>query len=291
MKKVNTQPLIVIIGPTASGKSTLAVQLAKQFNGEVVSADSRQVYRGLDIGTGKITKAEQRGVPHHLLDVANPKRTFTVAQYQKLALKTVKSIWRRDKLPILCGGTGFYVEAVINGRMVPAVPPNHKLRSLLEKKSTSELVRLLKLRDPARAKTIDTHNRRRLIRALEIVAATGKVLSVKSNPPTSSVLIIGLQPSPKKLRQLITKRLHRRLRQGMLNEVQKLHQSGLSWAKLESFGLEYRYVALFLQGKLTRAELEQTLQTKIWQYSRRQMTWFRHMPNVWWVTSPSKFRY
>ncbi len=284
-KKVNTQPLVTIIGPTAGGKSRLAVQLAKQFRGEVISADSRQVYRGLDIGSGKITTAEQRGIPHHLLNIANPQRTFTVAQYQKLALGKLQDIWRRGKLPILCGGTGFYIEAVIKGTVLPQTPPNIKVRARLEKKSTAELVRLLRQRDPARARAIDTHNRHRLVRALEIVAAAGKVPTVPGQPPTTNTLIIGLKPPPQKLRQLINHRLRSRLRHGLVNEVRQLHHGGLSWAKLGALGLEYRYVANFLQGKITRVELEQVLNTKIWQYTRRQMTWFKRMPGIHWVTS------
>ncbi|MDP2967519.1 MAG: tRNA (adenosine(37)-N6)-dimethylallyltransferase MiaA, partial [bacterium] len=170
--------LIVILGPTASGKSELAVRLAKKFNGEVISADSRQVYKGMDIGTGKITKKEMQNIPHHLLNVTSPKRRFTVAQYRKLALKAIDKIFKKGKIPILCGGTGFYIQAVVDGIVIPEVKPDWRLRSNLEQLSTEELFNRLKKLDPKRAKTIDKKNRRRLIRALEIVIKTKKPVPV-----------------------------------------------------------------------------------------------------------------
>ncbi|PJA84414.1 MAG: tRNA (adenosine(37)-N6)-dimethylallyltransferase MiaA, partial [Candidatus Nealsonbacteria bacterium CG_4_9_14_3_um_filter_37_13] len=147
--------LIVILGPTASGKSELAVRLAKKFNGKIVSADSRQVYRRMDIGTGKVTKKEMKGIPHYLLDVASPKKRFTVIQYRKLALKAINKILKNVHVPILCGGTGFYIQAVVDGIIIPEVPPDWRLRKELEKKSTEELYQILKKLDPRRAKTIE----------------------------------------------------------------------------------------------------------------------------------------
>ena len=168
----NHKKLVVIVGPNASGKSDLAVKLAKKFNGEVVSADSRQVYKGMDIGTGKITKEEMQGIPHYLLDVASPKRRFSVAQYQKKAIEAIKKIQKKGKLPILCGGTGFYVQAVVDGLVFPKVKPDWKLRKKLEQKSAKGLYEYLKKLDPERAKTIEKDNKRRLIRAIEIVLKT-----------------------------------------------------------------------------------------------------------------------
>ncbi len=173
MVKANNK-LIVILGPTASGKSELAVKLAKKFNGEIISADSRQVYKGLNIGTGKITKKEMKGIGHHLLDVASPKRKFTVAQFQKLAFKKIREIQRRGKTPFLVGGTGFYIQSVVDNISIPEVTPNWKLRKALEKKNTEELFSMLKKLDPARAKTIDSKNPRRLTRAIEIASAEGR---------------------------------------------------------------------------------------------------------------------
>ncbi len=287
-KTVKLRPLLAIVGPTASGKSRLAVSLAKRFNGEVISADSRQVYRGLDIGSGKITRRAMQGVPHHLLNVASPRRTFSVAQYQRLALKALKGIWQRGKLPILCGGTGFYIDSVLKGTALPNVKPNLALRQTLEHKTTAELVKMLRRLDSKRAKGIDIHNRRRLVRAIEIATATGKVKTVSYHPPTTNVLILSLKPRASTLRRLITKRLKSRLHQGLIAEVRTLHHSGLSWDRLASLGLEYRYVSYYLQGKITKAELEQQLATKIWQFARRQMTWFRNRPNVEWVRTSAQ---
>src|SRR3989338_9750335 len=161
-----TNKLIVILGPTSSGKTDLSIKLAKKFNGEVVSADSRQVYNGMDIGSGKITKKEMQGIPHYLLDVANPKRKFTVSQYQKLALFAIKKIQNKGKIPFLVGGSGLYIQSIVDGIIIPEVKPDWKLRKKLEKKNNKELYSMLFKIDPTRAKSIDKNNSRRLIRAL-----------------------------------------------------------------------------------------------------------------------------
>ena len=175
--------IIVVLGQTVTGKSDLAVKVAKKINGEIISADSRQVYKGLDIGTGKITQKEMKGVPHHLLDVANPKRRFTVAQYQKLTISAIAEIVRRDKTPIICGGTGFYIDAITKGVVFPEVPPNLKLRKQLNTKSAIALFEVLKKLDPVRAKNIDPKNKVRLIRAIEIAKSLGKVPKIKETKP------------------------------------------------------------------------------------------------------------
>lgn len=290
--------LIVILGPTASGKSDLAVEIALQikkrklggFEGaEIISADSRQIYRGMDIGSGKITKKEMRGVPHHLLDVASPKRRFTVVQYQKLALKAIKNIQKRGKLSILCGGTGLYIQSLVDGLVIPKVPPDAKLRAELEKLSTEKLFEKLKKLDPRRAKNIDRHNRRRLIRALEIVIKTGKpVPQLEAKLPEGSsasinVLQFGITQPKDRLKAKIKKRLLRRLKQGLVTEVKKLHRDGVSWKRLEEFGLEYRYIALYLQDKLTKREMIEKLEKEINQYAKRQMTWFSRDKRIYWI--------
>lgn len=280
--------LIVIVGPTASGKSDLAVAVAKQFNGEVVSADSRQVYRGLDIGSGKITKREMCGVPHHLLDVASPKRVFTVAQYQKLAIKSIEQIWQRDKVAILAGGTGFYIQAVIDGLILPSVPPNQELRKKLNAKSPAELFKQLKQLDPTRAKNIDRHNPRRLIRAIEIAQALGRVPNLQVRPLDAKILMIGLKPNLADLKKRINTRLTKRLKQGMLAEVKKLRANGLSWRGLEDFGLEYRYLAQHLQGKITKLAMMEKLESEIYHYAKRQLTWFKRDKRIIWSTNKNK---
>ena len=276
--------LIVVSGPTASGKSELAVKLAKKFNGEIISADSRQVYKGMNIGTGKITKKEMQGIPHYLLDVASPKRRFTVAQYRNLALKAINKIFRKDKIPILCGGTGFYIRAVVDGIVIPEVKPDWRLRSNLNKLSAAELYQKLKKLDPKRAKTIERKNKRRLIRAIEIVIKTKKpVPALKKNPLPYPVLMIGIKKEKKELSSLIRRRLLRRLKRGMIAEVKKLKKSGLSWKRLEEFGLEYRWVARFLQKKLNYQEMLKKLQKDIEHFAKRQMTWFKKEKRIQWI--------
>ena len=274
--------LIVIVGPTASGKSDLGVAIARRFGGEVISADSRQVYQGLDIGSGKITKREMHRVPHHLLDVASPKRTFTVAQYQKLATKATEQIWRRGKVAILVGGTGFYIQAVVDGLILPVVPPNQELRKKLNTKTPAELFKLLKKLDPKRAGEIDRHNPRRLIRAIEIAQALGRVPDLQVKPLGAKILMIGLNPNLADLKKKINVRLAKRLKQGMLAEVKKLRASGLSWHKLEDFALEYRYLAQYLQGKISRPEMIEKLEREIYHYAKRQFTWFKRDKRIIW---------
>lgn len=288
--------LIVIVGPTASGKTDLSIKLAKKFNGEIVSADSRQVYKGMDIGTGKITKKEMKGIPHYLLDVASPKRRFTVAQYQKLAFKAIKKIHKKNKIPFLVGGTGFYIQAVVDGLVIPEIKPDWKLRKKLEKKNASELFEMLRKLDPRRAKNIEKNNKRRLIRAMEIVLKSGKPVPMLAiRDPFSihldrervsigfKVLEIGIKKSPKELKKLIKKRLLARLKQGMVDEVKKLHKSGVSWKRLEEFGLEYRYIALYLQKKLSYNEMVEKLQKEIEHYTKRQLTWFKKDKRIHWI--------
>src|SRR5579864_8715932 len=180
--------ILVILGPTATGKSDLAVGLALKFNGEIISADSRQVYKGLDIGTGKITKKEMKGVSHYLLDVASPKKTFTVSKFKELADRKIEDILKRNKLPIICGGTGFYIQSIVDNIVLPDVDRDEKLRKRLVDKSKNELLLLLKKLDPERAKTVDYNNPPRLIRAIEIATALGKVPHLGTEFPKFEIL-------------------------------------------------------------------------------------------------------
>lgn len=276
--------LIVVLGPTASGKSDLAVKLAKKFNGEIISADSRQVYKGMDVGTGKITKKEMEGISHHLLSVASPKRIFTVIQYRKLALKTIDEIFKKNKLPILCGGTAFYIKAVADGIIIPQVKPDWKLRKRLEKKSANELFSILRKLDIKRAENIDKFNPRRLIRAIEIVKATKKpVPELKNKPLPYPVLFLGIKKERKELSSFIKKRILRRIKKGMVKEVEKLHKNGIPWKRLESFGLEYRWLSLFLQKKISYDEMLVKLQKDIEHFAKRQMTWWKKDKRIKWI--------
>lgn len=282
--KCQDKKLIVILGPTASGKSALAVKLARKFNGEVISADSRQVYKNLDIGTGKITKKEMKGIPHYLLNVVSPKKRFTVVQYRKLALRTIDEILKKGKIPILCGGTGFYIQAVVDGIVIPEVPPDWQLRKKLEKKSPKELYRMLKKLDQKRAIIIDKKNPRRLIRAIEIVLKTKKPVPVlKTNPLPYPVLMLGLKKSPQELKKLIKKRLLRWFKIGLTAEIKKLRKSGLSWKRIEDFGMEYPYLAKYLQGKLKYDDMIKFSQKELEQYAKRQTTWFKKDRRIIWL--------
>jgi tRNA dimethylallyltransferase len=286
---MQTNKLIAIVGPTASGKSDLAVQLAQKFDGEIISADSRQVYKGLDIGSAKITREEMRGIPHYLLDIASPKRSFTVAQYQKLALKAIRKIQKKGKLPILVGGSSFYIYSVIDGIVIPEVKPDFKLRKKLEKLSTQKLYEKLKALDHARSIAIDPQNRRRLIRALEIVIKTGKpVPKFEKKPPPYPVLMIGIERTSEELRKRIKKRLLYRIDRGLVNEVRQLRKSGLSWKRLENFGLEYRYVAQYLEKKLTKQEMIARIQRETEAFARRQIAWFKKDPRIHWIFTYSQ---
>ncbi len=284
--------IIVVLGPTASGKSDLAIKIAKEFNGEIISADSRQVYKGLDIGTGKVPRDKAKnyyykGIKHYLLDIASPKRKFTAFQYQKLAKKAIEKILSKGKIPIICGGTAFYIYSVIYNWQFPQVPPNYKLRKQLEEKTSEELFTQLKDLDPQRAKNIDKNNKRRLIRALEIVLTIKKpnpqklVLNQKNS--TFEVLKIGVKKSDEELKNLIKIRLEKRLKQGMIKEVKNLHQQGLSWKRLDELGLEYRYISYYLRGLLTKEKMIEILNQKIWQFSKRQMNWFKKDKEIKWI--------
>ena len=275
--------IIVILGPTSSGKTGLSIKLAKKFNGEVVSADSRQVYKGMDIGTGKVTKKEMAGIPHYLLDVANPKTRFSVAQYQSLALKAIKDIQKKNKIPFLVGGTGFYIQSVADGIIIPEVKPDWKLRKRLEKMTNEQLFAKLKILDPRRAESIDRNNPRRLIRALEIVLRSKRPVMPLLKNTRFEVLFLGIKRDQRELKTLIGKRLLKRLNEGMMDEVKQLHKSGVSWTRLEELGLEYRYVAQYLQSKLKYDEMVIKLQKEIEHYAKRQMTWFKRDKKIKWV--------
>lgn len=283
----NIRPkIIVILGPTASGKSDIAVELARKIKGEVISADSRQVYKGLDIGTGKITKKEMRGVTHHLLDVISPQKRFTASDFVKLTNVTAVKIVSRGNVPIVCGGTGFYIDALLGDKQVPEVPPNEKLREKLEKKSVAELFEILKKLDPARASNIDAKNPRRLVRAIEICEAIGKVPSHFAKAPrdkTYDVLKIGIRIPDEELKKRINRRIEKWFRMGLLNEVKGLHKKGLSWKRMAEIGLEYKIVSLFLQNKISKSEMIRQMQTETWHYAKRQMTWFKRNKNIIWI--------
>lgn len=302
----------MLVGPTSSGKSEMAINLAKLFHGEIISADSRQIYKGMDLGTGKVLgkwKGEKfvyKSIPHYLIDFVSPKKQYSVSLFQAAAKKAIDDIAKRGKLPIICGGTAQWINSVVYDQQLPEVKPNLKLRLQLEKKSADELYQQLKKLDPTRAANIDRHNKRRLIRALEIVIATGKPVptSLSSLPPSPyAPLWLGIKTNQADLYKKIDIRLKQRLKAGMVKEAQRLHNGsplplgeglgvrvrpkGLSWKKLESFGLEYKYISLFLQKKLTYEEMLTQLSFAIKHYSKRQLTWWKRNTEIKWIKPDS----
>ncbi len=281
--------LLVVIGPTAVGKSDLAIFLAKKYNGEIISADSRQVYRGLDLGTGKVVKDKgsmeffSEGVKHHMIDIVDANEQYSISEFQKETNKKIKEIWSNGKLPIICGGSPLYVISVLEGWQFPKTKPNTELRMELENKSIEELYLQLASLDSKRAKTIEKKNKRRLVRALEILLSNQDILPLVKKPIKTEVLILGIKKDREEIKNLILKRLERRIELGMIDEVKKLKESGISSKRLDDLGLEYRYINLYLDGKLNLSEMKEQLYNKICQFAKRQMTWFKKFENVFWI--------
>jgi tRNA dimethylallyltransferase len=266
--------ILVVYGPTATGKSDKAVEIALERNGEIISADSRQIYKGLDIGSGKITQEEMKGVPHHLLDVADPKKVFSVEQFVELGKKAIKEILQKGKLPIICGGTGFYIDALVYDIQFPQVSPNKTLRKELESYPLEELQNKLHELDPERYSSIDTQNPVRLVRAIEIAEVLGSVPKLERNS-IYDIEWVYLDFPDEILKERIYKRLITRFEQGMLEEAKSLHRAGVSFERMKQLGLEYRYQAMHLLGEISYEEMIQLLNTKIWQFVKRQRTWFK----------------
>jgi tRNA dimethylallyltransferase len=272
--------IIVIIGPTTSGKTALSIKLAKKHNGEVISADSRQVYKYINLASGKVTKKEMGRIKHHLLDVVDPKKIFTVNDFKKKAFKAVEEIISKGKTPIICGGTGFYIDALLHDSQFPEVEPDLKLRKTLSKKSTEELFLMLRKLDSNRAENIDKNNPVRLIRAIEIAKKLGKVPTVMDGPNALykkyNVKVIYIDLSDEKLFKKVLKRIDNRIKSGMIKEVQNLHtKHKVSWKRLYEIGLECRYISLFLQKKISKQEMREQLLQETKHYIKRQRTWFK----------------
>ncbi|MDP1689520.1 MAG: tRNA (adenosine(37)-N6)-dimethylallyltransferase MiaA [bacterium] len=293
--------IIVILGQTATGKSDLAVQIAKKFKGAVISADSRQVYKGLDIGSGKITKKEMRGVKHHCLSYASPKKIHTISEFKKCAERAIYVIARRKLVPIICGGTGLYIDVLLNNIELPVVKPNPKLRANLEKLNVNTLFKRLYKLDSKRAETLKNNggykNKRRLIRALEIIDSTKKPIDYFGDGDFNNnlsespydILYIGIKIPDNKLKKRIRDRLLKRVKNGLIKEVKDLHyETKIKWKTLYNLGLEYRYVSLYLQKLITKEELLSQLENKIWQYAKRQKTWFKRNSKINWIKNKNE---
>ena len=271
--------LIVIAGTNASGKSGLGVELALKYNGEIVSADSRQVYRGLDLGSGKITPAEMRGVPHHLIDVCDPGDFFSMADFQRLAYAAIDDILARGRVPFLVGGTGLYVDAVAEGYELSNQAPDLSLRAHLETFDTPALYEMLREKLPDT--DVDPRNRNRVMRTLERLAADDYRPGRRS--PRYAVLKLGVTWPREILKERIDQRLEKRLQEGMIQEVQGLLDRGVSVQFLMKLGLEYRYITQYLTKELTWDQMIDELSRAIKRFAKRQMTWFRKEESLHWL--------
>jgi len=290
--------IIAILGPTASGKSDWAVKIAKKieknnwagFKGsEIISADSRQVYKGMDIGSGKITKKEMKDIPHHLLSIASPKRKFTFAQYKKIALEKIEKIIEEKKVPIICGGTLFYIYSLLNNLSFPEVRPDWDLRKRLEKETAEDLFKKLKKLDKKRALNIDKKNKRRLIRAIEVVSKTKKpVKPIRKNPLPYPLLKVAIKKQREEIEKLIEKRLSKRIKKGMIKEVKKLHDQGVSFKRLEEFGLEYKWISKFLKKEISEKEMKEKIQKSSQKLAKNQIKILEKDKDVRWFKEYKK---
>jgi tRNA dimethylallyltransferase len=265
---------LVILGPTASGKTRLGVGIARMFGGEIISADSRQVYRGMDIGTGKDLE-EYGGIPYHLIDILDPGEEFNVFRFQRLCFAVLEEIRGRGHLPIIVGGTGLYLDAVLRGYRMAEVPESRDLRNGLAAQSAEELATRLLSLNPRLHNTTDLLDRERLVRAIEI--AEYEQTHEPKPLPEIRPIVFGVRWERSVLRQRITARLKARLDAGLIEEVEQLHREGVPYETLEFYGLEYRFVARFLKGELNRNDLFQKLNSAIHEFAKRQETWFRRM--------------
>jgi tRNA dimethylallyltransferase len=278
MPEKKTEKIIAIIGPTASGKTGLAKALYKKYHGRVISVDSRQIYRRLDLGTGK-----EKSFPQEMIDIKEPGESFSVVEFQGQVLKLIEEIFKAGKIPFLVGGTGFYLDSIIFERQYPKVEPHEKLRKKLDRLSIPDLYKRLKQKDPASAKRIGRH-KRRLIRALEIVEKSGQpVPGIGGQNLRHPTLLLGIEVERERLYQRIDGRVDERIRQGMIKEVRDLVRNGISKDWLRNLGLEYRYIIDYLDLKYTKAEMIEKLKFAIHKFARRQITWFRRYPEIIWL--------
>lgn len=320
MHSFKLQKAVALLGPTASGKSDMAIALAKKFNGEVVSCDSRQIYRGMDIGSGKIVpdpirntkyeilntdKFHSDGICHHMIDIVSSRTEYNAAKFQKQASRAIKDILKRGKLPILCGGTGFWAEALVENIKFPGVAPNKKLRDQLNKKTASELYKQLLKLDPDRAKTLGPHNKVYIIRALEIALSRLETQNLEHETHNSKLemqknsnyklrdvhwLVMALDPDREKLFEKIEKRLDERLAEGMIDEVYTLHfDKNVPWTRLDAFGLEYRWVSRYVRKQISYNEMQERINRESRHYAKRQLTylrrWERQGRKIHWITN------
>ena len=283
---IKSNKLIVILGPTASGKTDLAIRLAKKFSGEIVSADSRQVYKEMDIGTAKPEKKERKAIPHYLIDIIKPTQEFNVAIFKKLAVEAIKKIQKNGKIPFLVGGTGLYIKAIIDNIKFPNVLPKKSLRKTLERKSEKELFKIYKKLDPRGAKIIDRKNKRRLIRAIEVSKITKKPFwqQREKGEPIFNPLIIGVKLPKEELKKRVKTRVEKMFKSGLGNEVKKLTKK-YSWniSPLQTIGYQEWKEYFTKKPAITKKELKEKIKLHTIQFTKRQMTWFKKDRRIKWT--------
>jgi tRNA dimethylallyltransferase len=288
--------IIVVLGPTASGKTDLALRLAKKYNGEIVSADSRQVYKKMNIGTAKPPGEWKdgvyvvEGVPHYMMDIVNPDEDFSLADFKTQATASIENILKKKKLPIIVGGTGLYIWTLVDNLDIPSVKPDLRLRTELEKNSLSELVLQLQELDPQTAEKIDVKNPRRVLRALEVAISSGQsfVAQQTKSEPLFNALQIGINILKEDLDIRIEKRVGMQMRDGLLAETETLQASGYDWNLPSMSGIGYRQIGYYLQDKMSLSEAVETLKTDTKKYAKRQITWFKRDKRIHWIKNDDK---
>lgn len=278
--------LIVVLGPTASGKSELAIKIALRLGSrqaEIISADSQQVYKEMDIGTGKIIKKQMKGVSHYMIDIVSPKKQFTITEFREKAFEAIDRIYKRGKTPILCGGTGFYIRTIVDGLVIPEVKPDWKLRKKLEQKTEKELFEQLKKLDPNRAKTIDAKNKHRLIRAIEVILKTGKPIPQIKTSPQYDALYLGVKKPLPELKQKIGQRINKMIKAGLEKEVKNLVKK-YGWTKVLKNTIGY---SSFAEASKDKREIINDIKLQTYQFAKRQLTWFKKYPGnkIHWISN------
>jgi tRNA dimethylallyltransferase len=286
-KNKNLPPVLVILGATASGKTDLSIKIAKKYNGEVISTDSRQIYKYMDIATAKITKEEMQGVPHYMLDIVEPDEVFTLAEFVDMAREYIKDIHRRKKLPILIGGTGLYIRAICENYDIPRIEPNESLRKELQKqaleKGNESIYKILQNLDPESAAKIHPNNLRYVIRAIEIAKAGKKKSEIHLNPPLYNILKFGIYWPREKLYERINKRAAKQVENGLIEETKKLLEKGYDTSLPSMTSLGYPEMITYIKGEKSLEEALKLLQKNTRNYAKRQITWFRKESGVIWL--------